>query len=539
MSRPGRGQRLRRMVTLAVLLPTVLTGGALVLAAPPRAGAAPALGVRVVGNELIDGSGQPVRLLGVNRSGTEYACAQGWGIFDGPSDAASVAAIASWHTNAVRLPLNEDCWLGINGVSAQYGGAVYRQAVVDYVSLLNSYGLIVILDLHWSAPGTALALGQQVMPDADHSPAFWLSVASTFRSTPGVVFDLYNEPHDVSWTCWLNGCTVGPSGGTWQAAGMQSLVDAVRSAGATQPAMVEPLAWGSDLSGWLAYEPADPVHQLVASVHIYNFGCSSLACWNQAIPSVAAQVPVVTGELGEDDCQQSFIDAYMNWADPLGVSYLGWTWDAGGGWTCGGGPTLITDYAGTPSGMGAGLQAHLAALAAAGPPPSRFPSGYWMAGSDGGIFAFGNAGYFGSTGAMTLNQPIVSMAATSDGRGYWLVASDGGIFAFGDAGFFGSTGAMALNKPIVGMAVTPDGRGYWLVASDGGIFAFGDAGFLGSTGAMTLNKPIVGMATTRDGGGYWLVASDGGIFSFGDATFLGSTGAMTLNRPIVGLATTP
>jgi hypothetical protein len=81
------------------------------------------------------------------------------------------------------------------------------------------------------------------------------------------------------------------------------------------------------------------------------------------------------------------------------------------------------------------------------------------------------------------------------GGGYWLVASDGGIFAFGDAGFFGSTGGQPLNKPVVGMASTPDGKGYWLVASDGGIFSFGDASFLGSTGGQTLNQPIVGMAT--------------------------------------------
>jgi endoglucanase len=75
---------------------------------------------------LVDGAGHPIRLLGVDRSGTEYACAQGWGIFDGPSDAASVAAISSWDTNAVRVPLNEDCWLGINGVSSAYGGAAYE-----------------------------------------------------------------------------------------------------------------------------------------------------------------------------------------------------------------------------------------------------------------------------------------------------------------------------------------------------------------------------------------------------------------------------
>jgi len=72
------------------------------------------------------------------------------------------------------------------------------------------------------------------------------------------------------------------------------------------------------------------------------------------------------------------------------------------------------------------------------------------------------------------------------------VASDGGIFAFGDAGFYGSTGSLTLNKPITGMTTTPDGKGYWLVASDGGIFAFGDAGFYGSTGSLALNKPVVG-----------------------------------------------
>src|SRR5205807_45635 len=81
-----------------------------------------------------------------------------------------------------------------------------------------------------------------------------------------------------------------------------------------------------------------------------------------------------------------------------------------------------------------------------------------------------------------LNQPIVSMASTPTGKGYWLVARDGGIFAYGDAKFFGSTGGTKLNQPIVGMAATQSGQGYWLVASDGGVFAFGAAAVLGSTG---------------------------------------------------------
>ncbi len=165
--------------------------------------------------------------------------------------------------------------------------------------------------------------------------------------------------------------------------------------------------------------------------------------------------------------------------------------------------------------------------------------GYWLVAADGGIFAFGDAGFYGSTGNLVLNKPIVGMAATPDGKGYWLVAADGGIFAFGDAGFYGSTGNLVLNKPIVGMAATPDGKGYWLVAADGGIFAFGDAGFYGSTGNLVLNKPIVGMAATPDGKGYWLVADDGGVFTFGDAVFAGSTGGQALSVPITGMAATP
>jgi hypothetical protein len=112
------------------------------------------------------------------------------------------------------------------------------------------------------------------------------------------------------------------------------------------------------------------------------------------------------------------------------------------------------------------------------------------------------------------------MASTATGQGYWLVASDGGIFAFGDAVFRGSTGDIRLNQPVVDMAATPSGRGYWFVGADGGVFSFGDAAFYGSTGGIKLNQPVVSLAPAV-GGGYWLVAADGGIFAF-DAPFHGS-----------------
>ncbi len=164
--------------------------------------------------------------------------------------------------------------------------------------------------------------------------------------------------------------------------------------------------------------------------------------------------------------------------------------------------------------------------------------GYWLAASNGGVFSFGDAGFYGSMGGQPLNQPVVGMAVTPDGGGYWLIAADGGLFAFGDARFHGSMGGQRLDAPIVGMASTRDGQGYWEVAADGGIFAFGDARFHGSMGGHSLNKPVVAIDATPDGGGYWLVASDGGIFTFGDATYSGSVGGQPLDQPVVGMATT-
>ena len=212
--------------------------------------------------------------------------------------------------------------------------------------------------MHWAAPGTQPATEIVVMADADHAPTFWSSVATYFKNDPGVIFDLYNEPHDISWPCWRDGCTTAQG---WKTAGMQSLVNAVRSAGAKQPIMLGGLGWASDLSQWRAYKPNDPQNQLIASFHFYNFsGCSAKTCWDSTVAPVSQSVPVVTGEFGQDDCAHGLVDQYMNWADVKGISYLGWTWNTGGGWTCTSGPSLITNYNGTPTNYGVGLRDHLA-----------------------------------------------------------------------------------------------------------------------------------------------------------------------------------
>ena len=204
-------------------------------------------------------------------------------------------------------------------------------------------------------------------------------------------------------------------------------------------------------------------------------------------------------------------------------------------WTYGSTPAFSTtnDISDPRRGVGSGIPVRGAASTATG-------RGAWVVDTNGSIYAFGDAGFFGSMGGRRLNRPVVGMAARPDGLGYWLVATDGGIFTFGQARFRGSTGAIALNSPIVGMASTPSGNGYWLVAGDGGVFTFGDASFFGSTGAIRLVEPIVGLAATPTGRGYWMVARDGGVFSFGDALFRGSVvGRSEFTFPATAIASTP
>ena len=169
--------------------------------------------VSVRGNHLIGRNGNIVRLTGVNRSGAEYACAKGWGIWDGPTDTNSaVQAMAGWHINAVRIPLNEDCWLGVNGVKPAYSRDNYRSAIADYVTRLEGHGITPVLNLHFSAPGKTVPDDQVPMADEDHSPAFWRSLARYFRNDHRIIFDLFNEPYpdwnrdsSAAWSCVLHG----------------------------------------------------------------------------------------------------------------------------------------------------------------------------------------------------------------------------------------------------------------------------------------------------------------------------------------------
>jgi hypothetical protein len=180
-------------------------------------------------------------------------------------------------------------------------------------------------------------------------------------------------------------------------------------------------------------------------------------------------------------------------------------------------------------------------------PPT--PHGYWLEGSDGGIFSFGDAVFHGSMGGTPLQRPVVGIVPTADRGGYWLDASDGGVFSFGDTAFYGSIPGLglhpagsglpnSLNAPIVGMVPSADDRGYFMVASDGGVFAFGDATFAGSCpGIGGCSGAAVAVVPDHSGQGYWLITSTGNVYTFGDAPFLGAPGQQA--APITSAVATP
>lgn len=381
---------------LALLALASSTGaGAASMASTPQ----PAVAVR--GNHLIDASGRTLQLRGANISGLENTPIQGWATSSdgynnwgdsGLGTEPDWSLLAAWHMNAVRLPLNESSWLGTACTNPNTGakqnpdpGGNYRATVQKSVADAVAAGLYVILDLHWSAPGSYCATGQTQMANQENSISFWTSIANTFKANPAVMFELFNEPFGLSkypiptsdWSILRDGGLYASfvhqnsnTGAmdvttlTWQATGMQAMLDAVRATGATNVVLVGTMGWNGDLRQWSIFAPSDPIGQMAVAWHVYPWHKDhSKPAWtgmgNQYVSAanITTQLPIVITETG---LSATLAQNLLPWADGTrSVSYLFWSWNPWGKpWD------LIRDASGTPTEFGAYYKTHLACVAA-------------------------------------------------------------------------------------------------------------------------------------------------------------------------------
>jgi hypothetical protein len=228
------------------------------------------------------------------------------------------------------------------------------------------------------------------------------------------------------------------------------------------------------------------------------------------------------------------------------VTILGGTWTPDNSASSATPPTCVSSSIPAPP-LPPSASASPPSASPASPPPPSADHGYWLVGSDGGIFTFGQAKFYGSTGSLELQRPVVGITPSPSKDGYWLVASDGGVFAF-NAPFVGSIPGLglhpagsglpdSLNEPIAGIVPSANGKGYYMVASDGGVFAF-NASFAGSCpGIGGCGGPAVAVAPDASGNGYWLATATGNVYAFGDAPYFGAPGPQS--SAITSMVRTP
>ena len=312
------------------------------------------LPLKVVGTKILNSRGEPVLLRGVNAASMEWSSDGQGHILDTVNK-----AIHDWHVNIIRLPLTQDRWFG-KAPEQTDGGQSYRALVRQIVNVCETNRCYVILDLHWSDCNEwGKNIGQHSMPDTN-SVAFWIDFAPVYANNPAVLFDLYNEPHDVSWEVWLHGGIVKDKPNnrrqmrdpkTFQAVGMQQLLDTVRATGAKNVVIAGGLDWAYDFSGILdGHQLSDPHgNGVIYANHCYDNKNDSVDAWIAKMEIASAKLPVIVTEFG-GNAGPSRVVAADNWLlhvmKALDEHHWSWTaWDLHPGAR----PSLIADWDYTPT----------------------------------------------------------------------------------------------------------------------------------------------------------------------------------------------
>jgi hypothetical protein len=298
--------RFRVIFTAAMVLAVSANVGNILAAEKADSGAqaksSMPLPLKVKGTKVINSKDEAVTLRGVNAASLEWTS-------DGDGHILETVRVAidDWKVNCIRLPLSQDRWFG-KAPEQNDVCEPYRALVKEVVDLCGSKGCYIILDLHWSNAGQAWGtnIGQHSMPDKG-SVKFWKDFAPVYANHPAVLFDLYNEPHDVSWDVWLKGGTItdrpngpGLKAVKYEAAGMQELLDTVRATGAKNVVIAGGLEWAYDFSGILdGRQLKDPDgNGVIYANHAYDNKRESVFKWIGDMEKATAVFPVIVSEFG-------------------------------------------------------------------------------------------------------------------------------------------------------------------------------------------------------------------------------------------------
>ena len=423
------------------------------------------LPLRVEKSKLVNSRHELVRLRGVNAASLEWVSDGEGHIFDTVK-----TAIKDWRVNVIRLPLAQDRWFG-KAPEQKDEGKAYRELVEKIVDYCAEERCYIILDLHWSDAGEwGKQIGQHVMPD-QNSLEFWKSCASTYKNHPAVIFDLYNEPHDVSWDIWLNGGQVAEKAfgrnpaKSFQAVGMQATLDAVRATGAKNLIVVGGLDWAYDMKGFLAGKQiADPMgNGVIFANHAYPFKGDTVERWISKMEEASKLIPIIVGEFGADSRGSARTKGQTDeeWVRRVLQALEGhkWSWIA---WDLhpAAGPRLISDWKYTPTPyFGAWVKRTLdGTLSSNAPPASAAALGIFENHGDvGTVSQPGSIAFDDSTHSYTVSGSGENMWSTRDAFHYVWKKASGDLEIAADIAFKGA-GKEAHRKAclIIRQSLDPD-----------------------------------------------------------------------------------